>query len=103
MNGLIDDNILAVLTKDTTVMHDHNKVNYNGQFSFENIECNQHLQRDLQKISDDNPTHTWSGKLKELISTTINARKDLIASGLNSFDEDAINNFRNKVKELLIL
>lgn len=103
MAGLIDDDILTVLTKDTTVMHDHNKVNYNERFIYQNIECNQHLERDLQKISDDNPTHTWSKKLKKLISTTINVRKDLITSGSDSFDEDAINKYRSKVKRLLKL
>ncbi len=30
-------------------MHDHNKVNYNKEYSFSNIECNVHLLRDLQE------------------------------------------------------
>jgi len=103
LDGIIDDNILTVLTKDTTVMHDHNRVNYNERFSYQNIECNQHLERDLQKISDDNATHTWSAKLKKLISTTIKARKDFITGGLDSFEEDVINKFTSKVKKLLKL
>lgn len=76
MSGLIDDDILSVLTKDTTVMHDHNMVNYNERFSFKNIECNQHLERDLQKISDDNPTHTWASALKKLYQRLSTQEKD---------------------------
>ena len=37
--------------------HDHNKVNYNEAYSFNNIECNAHLLRDLQKIADNLPGH----------------------------------------------
>lgn len=103
LDGLIEDDILTVLTKNTTVMHDHNRVNYNERFSYQNIECNQHLERDLQKISDDNPTHTWSAKLKKLISTSIKARKDLIIGGSDSFEADVINKFTSKVKRLLRL
>lgn len=62
LNSLLEDNVLPLLTRETTVMHDHNKVNYNELFSFQNIECNQHLERDLQKVTDDNPEHTWSKK-----------------------------------------
>lgn len=59
--------------------HDHNKVNYNGQFSFGNIEYNQHLERNLQKVADDNPDHTLAKKIKELISLTIKEQKDAAA------------------------
>lgn len=58
MVGLLEDGILEALRPETTVKHDHNKVNYNERFCFANIECNQHLERDLQKITDDNPDHT---------------------------------------------
>lgn len=44
MESLDDDNVLNLLTSDTKTMHDHNTVNYNKKYSFENIECNQHLQ-----------------------------------------------------------
>ena len=53
MESLDDDNVLNLLTSDTKTMHDHNTVNYNDKYSFENIECNQHLQRDCQKNTDD--------------------------------------------------
>lgn len=45
MAGIDNDNVLALLTAETKTMHDHNTVNYNEKFCFDNIECNQHLQR----------------------------------------------------------
>ena len=101
MDSLVEDDILTVLTSETTVMHDHNKVNYNERFSFQNIECCQHLQRDLQKIADDNPDHTWAGKLKTHISSAIKKRKDLILKGMESFTEEYVEKFKKKVKRLL--
>ena len=61
MEGIDEDNVLALLTHRTKVMHDHNTVNYNKKFCYENIECNQHLQRDCQKNTDDTG-HDWSEK-----------------------------------------
>lgn len=65
MESLDDDNVLNLLTSDTKTMHDHNTVNYNEKYSFENIECNQHLQRDCQKNTDDT-CHQWSDDLKSI-------------------------------------
>jgi len=42
-NGLDEDNILNLLTSSTVVEHDHNKLNYNAEYSFINAECCQHL------------------------------------------------------------
>ena len=41
------------LTEETYVMHDHNTVNYNAAFHFRNLECCQHVERDLQKSADE--------------------------------------------------
>lgn len=101
LDGLLEDNILTVLTKETTVMHDHNKVNYNERFSFENIECNQHLERDLQKSADDNPDHTWAEKMKELISLTIKERNDAVAQGKHEFPKKYIQKFQKKMRQLI--
>ena len=46
------DGILKLLPAETTVMHDHNRVNYNSDYSFSNIECKVHLLRDLQKRTE---------------------------------------------------
>ena len=101
LEGLLEDDILTVLTKETTAMHDHNKVNYNGRFSFLNIECNQHLERDIQKIADDNPGHVWAAKLKVHIAKAIRARKDLIAGGATGFKDSYVQEFKSVVKQLI--
>jgi hypothetical protein len=101
LNGLLEDNVLPLLTDDTTVMHDHNKVNYNEMFSFRNIECNQHLERDLKKVADDNPDHTWSSSMKSLISQTIKDRKDLIQKNECEFTKEYIQGFKDEMKRLI--
>ena len=70
MAGINEDNVLPALTAKTTVMHDHNSINYNRKFQFENIECDEHLERDAQKNSDDTQ-HKWSSKVKKLIGKEI--------------------------------
>lgn len=100
MESLDEDNVLNLLTSATKAMHDHNTVNYNDKYSFENIECNQHLQRDCQKNTDDT-RHKWSGGLKEHISTTIKDRNDVIARGEESFSETYLTEFHRKLDEYL--
>lgn len=100
MEGLDDDNVLSLLTSQTTTMHDHNKVNYNEKYSFQNIECNQHLQRDLQKSADDTG-HPELMELKELISKTIKDRKEQIASGAEAFDDVYTARFEEQLEDIL--
>lgn len=100
MESLDDDNVLNLLTSDTRTMHDHNTVNYNDKYSFENIECIQHLQRDCQKNTDDT-CHQWSDDLKKHISTTVKDRNDAIARGEGFFSEAYINGFHHKIDECL--
>lgn len=100
MASIDDDGILEMLTSETKAMHDHNTLNYNKKFCFINIECNQHLQRDLQKSSD-NTCHEWSGELKGLISKTIMDRNGSIRRGEDSFDDTYIESFNNTVDELI--
>lgn len=64
--GLDEDQILTSLSKDTIVMHDHNKVNYNEDYDFKNVECCVHLLRDLKKVVD-NLGHEWAKNLIELL------------------------------------
>ncbi len=73
-------------------MHDHLTLNYNKMFHFRNIECIQHLQRDLQKSVDDSKINQFL-KIKELISQTIHNRKKYINQGKNAFKEEYINKF----------
>jgi len=100
MESLDEDNVLILLTPDTSVMHDHNKVNYNEKFSYRNLECNQHLQRDLQKSADDTRHPELLG-LKELISKTIHDRKCLIATGAKAFGETYTACFEGRLNDIL--
>ena len=100
MESLGDDNILPLLPHETTVTHDHNVVNDNTKFCFCNIACNQHLQRDCQRISDDTG-HTWSSDLKDLISSTIRDRKDLIDAGLDALSQEYIQHFNSRLDAIL--
>ena len=78
----------------------HYTVNYNEKYSFENIECNQHLQRDLQKNTDDT-CHQWSADFKEHISTAIKDRNDAIARGEEAFSDTYVEDFHRKIDEYL--
>jgi transcription elongation factor Elf1 len=83
MEGLLKDGILENLSEETKVMHDHNKVNYNEKFVFQNLECIAHLQRQLQKIADETG-HQILLKIKGMISSTIKERKKLIEKVLKN-------------------
>ena len=100
MESLDEDNVLILLTPDTSVMHDHNKVNYNEKYSFRNLECNQHLQRDLQKNADDT-RHPELLELKELISKTIHDRKCLVAADTEAFDDAYTAYFEGRLSDIL--
>lgn len=81
-------------------MHDHNKANYNKDYSFINIECNAHLQRNLQKVVD-NLDHNWAKRLKELISKSIEKRKKLIEMKMTS-NEEISKNFFEEFDDIML-
>ncbi len=95
-----DDAILAALPDDAIVMHDHVTMNYNDDFRFRNVECNQHLQRDLQKLIDIT-SFEWITELKDLISSTIHDRNIRIAQGFKRFDKPYIKAFNHRVDKIL--
>lgn len=99
-DGLDEDNILRNLDKHTKVMHDHNKVNYNEEYSFFNLECNAHLQRDLQKVID-NLKADWATRLKKLISDSIKQRTEFVESEY-TYNEEFNNNFFNEFNEIML-
>lgn len=99
--GLDEDGILKLLASTTTVMHDHDRVNYNKDYSFSNVECNVHLLRDLQKTTD-NLGHEWSAKLKELLEKTNRERNELIEKGLESFEDTYILEFFRTFDRLMV-
>ena len=96
--GILEDNILNTLSKDVTVMHDHNKINY--KYSYQNIECNVHLIRDLEKCKS-NTHHEWCDKFKLLVQTIIHDQKSYISKKLDSFTDDYLNNFYKQYEEIL--
>lgn len=100
MAGVIEDGVLDALTEEAMVMHDHNSINYNERFKFRNIECNAHGQRDLQRIID-MTGHEEAGELKDLISSTIKERNDLVAKGTRHFSEEYIQTFHETVTNIL--
>ena len=100
LDSIMSDNILPALSEGTTVMHDHNSINYHDGFVFRNIECLQHFEMDLQKLSDDSG-HKWPAEMKELINSTIHKRKVLIERGIFSFTSDEINRILNRVRSIL--
>lgn len=100
LDGLMEDNILPLLAKDVTVMHDHNRVNYNPSFIFRNIECNQHLQRDMKKMANDSGYKEWT-EAEALISKTIHDRKALMEKGEDHFEEAYISAFHLQLDTLL--
>lgn len=95
-----DDSILAALSEDTVVVHDHVVMNYNDDFQFTNAECNQHVQRDLQKLHD--ISHLpWPLALKELIASTIHDRNTLVEQGIHEFTKEYIAEFHRKLDQIL--
>lgn len=98
--GLDEDGILKLLPRDTVVMHDHNKVNYNAEYSFINIECNAHLLRDLEKVSE-YLKREWSKTLKELISQANMHRNELMQRGECSFTDEYVKHFFEQFHFLL--
>ena len=83
--GIDEDGILKYLSKDTVVVHDHNKVNYNEEYEFTNAECCVHLIRDLRELNDCLPRE-WIEKLIKLLVDTNNKRKEYIDKSILQFD-----------------
>ena len=100
LEGIIKDEVLQNLKKDTYVMHDHNSINYNKAFVFKNLECNVHLIRDCQKV-EQILAHSWAADMHELISATIHKRKELIRTGINAFSEDELRDFNDRLSEII--
>ena len=99
--GLDNDGILKLLPSTTTVVHDHNKVNYNADYSYDNAECNQHLLRDLKKVQD-NLGHKWAEQLAKLLTDTNTKRDGLIADGISAFSPEELSSFFEKFNNIMI-
>lgn len=73
--GLDEDQILSSLDAKTYVVHDHNKINYNKEYEFQNVECCVHLLRDLKKVVD-NLDHEWAKEMIGLFVKENQRRKE---------------------------
>ena len=94
------DAVLGALGPETVVVHDHLVMNYNKDFRFTNAECIQHLQRELQKITDIT-SHSWAGALKMLISETLHDRNLQASSGETGFDSGYLDTFNKRLDDIL--
>lgn len=98
-SGLDEDDILKQLSKDTVVMHDHNIVNYNKDYEFQNSECNRHLIGDIKKVYLETEKN-WCKDMIELLSKTNNLRNEKIETK-EKFDDDFIKEFYLKFNTIL--
>lgn len=96
--GIKEDEILNTLSSEVIVMHDHNKINY--KYSYQNIECNIHLIRDLEKCKE-NTGHEWCEKIKKLIQKAMHDRKKYEEKGEEKFDDEYINVFDENFETIL--
>ena len=99
--GIEADGILANLTEKTYLMHDHVKYNYRKEFLFKNIECIQHMERELERVFRASG-HKWAEEMKKLIQEMIHKRKEYQKEGIDSFTTAEANAFEEKLENLLI-
>lgn len=92
LESLIDDGILTILSADTIVMHDHCTINYNDIFHFLNVECNQHLLRDLKRLADAHKCQ-WADIFRKRLQEMIALRNDMAAKNENSLPQNVIDDF----------
>jgi hypothetical protein len=90
--GMDEDGILQNLPETCVVMHDHLLHNYCDDYHYKNIECNAHITRKLEGITQ-NANHKWSDDMKQLLESTLSKRKENIQNGIMSFTENQINEF----------
>lgn len=101
--GLYEDDILNKLSKEVRVVHDHNKVNYNEDYIYINVECCVHLERDLEKVKLNIPEATWSKSLKGLFSSYNKKRNEYLKNKKESFSLEETNEFMIKFDEYILL
>lgn len=99
-NGMDKDGILQNLPSDCTVMHDHLLHNYCDEYSYKNIECNAHITRKLQSITE-NTKHDWSDKMKGLLESTLAKRENYEKKNINSFSEEEMKDFDRKYDSII--
>lgn len=98
--GIDQDGILQYLDKETVVIHDHNKVNYNEDYNFTNAECCVHLIRDLKELNDNLPRE-WIEELITLLVETNDKRKEYINKSILQFDSEVSDKVIKEYDEII--
>lgn len=98
--GIDEDNILNTLDNETIVVHDHNTINYNNDYDFQNAECCVHLIRDLQRVVEE-LNHNWAKELIVLLKTTNKNRNEYINIGNQCFEEIFIEEVQLKYDSII--
>lgn len=93
--GMNEDGILQNLPSTCTVIHDHLLHNYCDEYKYQNAECNAHITRKLEGITQ-NTEHTWSDKMKKLLESTLDERYKCIEKKITSFTKEYIDRFDEK-------
>ena len=98
--GMDEDGILQNLPSDCTVMHDHLLHNYCDKYQYKNIECNAHIARKLEGITQ-NTKHEWSNEMKILLESTLEKRYEYQEKNIDSFSKEFIKEFDNKYDSII--
>ena len=93
--GLDEDKVLNTISKNAKVMHDHNKINYNDDYDFVNLECNVHLLRDVKKCYDETQ-NDWCLDFENLIQNTMHERNLLIEANKNLPNNEKVMSFSDE-------
>lgn len=98
--GMDEDGILQNLPSDCTVMHDHLLHNYCDDYKYKNIECNAHITRKLESITQ-NTKHNWSDEMKQLLESTLEKRYEYQEKKIDNFSKDYIQEFDEKYDSII--
>lgn len=99
-DGMDEDGILQNLPNSCTVMHDHLLHNYCDEYKYKNIECNAHITRKLEGITQ-NAKHKWSSDMKDLLENTLDERYKYQQRQETCFCPDFISNFDAKYDSII--
>lgn len=100
--GMDEDGILQNLPSSCTVMHDHLLHNYCEEYQYQNIECNAHITRKLEGITQ-NTKHSWSDEMKNLLENTLEKRYEFQEKKIECFSHEFINEFEEKYDSIIEL
>jgi len=81
-----------------TLIHDHNTVQYN--YGSKHGECNAHILRYLQAVSDFT-VHKWSEQMIKFLQEVLHQRNLLTDSGEDSFDEIKLKSYSDEYDKII--